>query len=31
MNVFVPDLEKLKKEETYIEAIHNWQPEQTKD
>ena len=31
MNVFVPDLEKLKEESTYIEAIQNWQPEQAKD
>lgn len=26
MNVFVPDLEKLKAEADYIEAIQNWQP-----
>jgi hypothetical protein len=27
MNVFVPDVEKLKEESTYIEAIQNWQHE----
>ncbi len=27
MNVFVPDLEKLKEESTYIEEIRNWQHE----
>jgi len=31
MNVFVPDLEKLKAESTYVEAIQNWQPEQSTD
>jgi hypothetical protein len=31
MNVFVPDLEKLKEEADYIEAIRNRQPEQAKN
>lgn len=31
MNVFVPDIEKLKKEADYIEEIQNWRHKQTKD
>jgi len=31
MNVFVPDIEKLKAESDYIDAISNWHPEQPAD